>query len=344
METPSPLFAPPLALRGALPVYTPVCLADLTVPETQVTEDVLTEKIVQTFHSRADLPGVLIMKNGEISGVLPRNKLFESLGRMYGVELFLRKPVSALTEFIDTAFFSLPEESRVDEAVRSALARPPANIYDPIVVTAESGDSNLVDLHTLLLAQSRALAASNRVVDSLREVDYAVEHAQDLRAVFYQILDSLEQVVPYHSASVLLKREGQLHFEATRGRASLGGVVNLKGEVKKSAIYHSLTKMRQPLCLNDVSKVPEWDYFRHLGQPRAWMGIGLFDEKHTLGLLSVSRQTLTPFSAYERSIASAFAERISRALLREAPKPPRQKSKKKQTAKEDSEKENSGTV
>ncbi len=175
-------------------------------------------------------------------------------------------------------------------------------------------------------------------------MDYAIQHSPNRQALFYQILDALEQVVPYHSASVLLKREGELHIEVTRGRASLGGMVSLKGEVKKSGIYHSLTKMRQPLCLNDVSKVPEWDYFRHLGQPRAWMGIGLFDEKQTLGLLSVSRQTLTPFSASERSIASAFAERLGKALLQDSPPPKKKKLKKKREEESGDTNENSGTV
>ena len=71
----------------------PVSITDLSGHEFSVTPNTNTEKVVEELENQPDLPGVMIVENGRLLGVITRLKLFERLGHRFGVELFLQKPI-----------------------------------------------------------------------------------------------------------------------------------------------------------------------------------------------------------------------------------------------------------
>src|SRR5690242_948686 len=79
---------------GHIPV--PVCIGDLPMSSYSVSARTLTEAVTARMQDDNMIPGVLIMENQKLSGVIPRHKMFERLGKRYGIELFLRKPIGEL--------------------------------------------------------------------------------------------------------------------------------------------------------------------------------------------------------------------------------------------------------
>ncbi|BCY16750.1 hypothetical protein hrd7_05990 [Leptolinea sp. HRD-7] len=122
------------------------------------------QETTQLFKQYPSLPGVIVLNGEECIGMITREKCFETLGRPFGVELYLKRPLNEFIKSVNINALILPEKTPIREAVNMALIREPANLYDPIVVAlSRKKEYRLIDMRTLLKAQSDML--SNLVVE-----------------------------------------------------------------------------------------------------------------------------------------------------------------------------------
>ena len=124
----------PLAVAEPGYVSTPSVIGELLTYDYAISSDTLMNRVVKEFDKHPELPGVLIVQNGEYIGALSRRKALEELSLPYGVELFYKRPVSSLCQEINVSYSPLPARMRVEEAVRYALERPVDLQYEPLVV------------------------------------------------------------------------------------------------------------------------------------------------------------------------------------------------------------------
>jgi len=128
--------------------------------------------LTQLFKLTSSLPGAIVVDGKNCVGMISREKCFETLGRPFGVELYLKRP---LGEFINTHGSStliLPEKTPIREAVNRALQRHSEELYDPIVVSlSRNRQYRLVDMRTLLKAQSDILSDLVVEVEKLSILD-----------------------------------------------------------------------------------------------------------------------------------------------------------------------------
>jgi putative methionine-R-sulfoxide reductase with GAF domain len=289
----------------------PVCVGDLPTYHYKTHPEMTLEEVIQELTDSPHLPGVLILKNGDLIGVLPRLKIFERLGHMYGVELYLRKPVYKLEQSLQVKPYTLAGHIRIDDAVQRALNRAQESIYDPIVVIHEDNSMGLLDMHVLLLAQSQILANLSNTVGKLEQLDKAMSTSKHMEIKLQNALELLAQVVPYHQVALYLRRGKKLELLLGRG---LLPSVSEKKQYQMAAdgfIYEMLKKTRQPLSIPDVKMVAIWQDLPGLGTPRSWLGVPMVHGEHTIGLLALSRVSFSPFSKDEKDISQAFASRIA---------------------------------
>jgi transcriptional regulator with GAF, ATPase, and Fis domain len=256
----------------------------------------------------------MIIEDGRLLGIITRLKLFERLGHRFGVELFLQKPIIQLKDLIRTHAQAMPGYSRIDEAIQYALSRPAPDIYDPIVVQRSNGTMKLLDINSLLLAQSRAMASLSNVVGNLEQIDKLITAGRDKVEIFNKILQLLRQIVPYHQAGILVSDGTEMSFVAHYGYRL---APNRADGVLKSATYALIVTHRQAIYIPNAHKVPGWTGLESLGKPHAWLGVPLLDNGKSLGLLSISRNVERAFSPEERETALAFAQRITALIGRE---------------------------
>lgn len=293
----------------------PVCIADLPAHDFQVSPDTLTEDVVAVLENTSDLPGVLIVKHRKLAGFITRLKLFERLGHRYGVELFMRKPISELNRIMRTQVEPLPGNLRVDEAVQRALNRSPLDIYDPVVLEFKNQMYRILDMNVLVLAQSRTVTNLSNVVGKLGQIDALIYQDWDKAEVVARMLCLLGQVVPYHQAHVLVQDGRRLELVAAQGAPEDAGAD--WSNIQSNPIYKMMLKHRQAIYLPDTSHVPAWQGLEALGQPAAWLGVPLLDVDGAgdfLGFLSLGRNVDSPFLLDEKQTCQAFAQRMSRAL------------------------------
>ena len=289
----------------------PVSIADLPGHVFSVTPGTFTEKVVEELENRPDLPGVMIVENGQLFGIITRLKLFERLGHRFGVELFMQKPIIQLKDLVRGHTLPLQAHLRIDEAIQYALGRPPQDIYDPIVVQHDDGRMHLLDINVLLLAQSRVMASMSNIVGNLQQIDAMISTGRDRHETYEKILNLLCHVVPYHQAAILVVDESGLRFMASSGYRKHAERAD---SILKSAIYQVMVKHRQSVYVPAAHQGPAWEGLECLGLPIAWLGVPFLKNEHSLGLLSISRNVERPYSAEERETAQAFAQRIIKLI------------------------------
>ena len=292
-------------------IHLPVSIADLQGHAFSVFPSTQTEKVVAELENQAALPGVMIIEDGQLLGVITRLKLFEYLGHCLSVDVLLQKPIIQLKGLIRTHAQPLPGYFRVDEAMQYALSRPGPDVYDPIIVLHDDGAMQLLDINLLLLAQSRAMASLSNVVENLEKIDNLINSGCDRVEVFNQVLRFLRQAVPYHQAGILAIDETGIGFVAHSGYRL---TPNRADEILNSATFALIIKHRQAIYISNANNVLAWGGMETLGTPIAWLGVPLLENNQPLGLLSISRNVERAFSSDERETALAFAQRITELL------------------------------
>ena len=88
--------------------------------------------------------------------MLSRRRFLEVLSRPYGLELFLKRPITVLYEQCEVPVLKLQGNMSIVMAAQMCLQREEAALlYEPIVVEIGSNQYQLLDVHELLQAQSK---------------------------------------------------------------------------------------------------------------------------------------------------------------------------------------------
>jgi hypothetical protein len=290
---------------GNIPV--PVCIGDLPMSDYVVSQHTLTEEVASYLDANPLVPGVVVMEGSQVKSVIPRNKMFERLGRRYGVELFLQKPIFEMEQEVGAEAFLLKSHLSINMAVKLALSRVQSRIYDPIIVEFEDGSKPLLDMYVLLLSQSQLSNNLSGIVSSLNNIElmlanYHVNPASALEL----IMENLGSVVPAHHACIIL--------QPTVDSAAVihNFIVHQNEPLEINSIYRSVLTMNQPIVLEDVNMVPAWVNRDTPRNTRSWLGAPITDQRGTIGLISLARTSFSPFTNHEKEISLVFARYLGK--------------------------------
>jgi signal transduction histidine kinase len=132
-------------------------LFDLQVPDTS-----LGSEVARLFQSDRSLPGVIVTRDGAFTGIVAANQLFQRLGRPFGIEIYSTRPIRVFLESLEYLPTLLPENTTIQGAIITCLARPADHVYDPLAIMLKDGSYRLIDFLTLILKQSDLLTAAQR--------------------------------------------------------------------------------------------------------------------------------------------------------------------------------------
>lgn len=293
---------------GQIPV--PVCIGDLPLSDYTVSFNTPVEQVANHLQANLLIPGVIVMQGDRLLGVISRHKMFERLGRRYGVELFLGKLISDLLLELRGDVFSLKRQMHINAAAKLALSRSQDGTYDPIVVEYEDGSFALLDMYVLLLSQSQLLSNLNGVISSLNNIEMLLASESSDRNVLELILESLRLVVPYHEAEVIIQNQSKYEHLRSNQHVTL-----LDDLLRSNDIYRSVLSLNQPFNLEDVKIVPAWQGVHASSKIRSWMGVPVSDQNGIVGLLSLSRFSVSPFNNNEKELAQVFTRYINTFLI-----------------------------
>jgi signal transduction histidine kinase/CheY-like chemotaxis protein len=137
-----------------------------------------TSEVKERLEQQPELPGVIVM-DPHFIGMVSRDKLREHLALPFGQELYLKRPVKVLLDAINARPLVVAAEWSVAQAAEAALSRPAAMRYEPVVVSKQQGESfGLLDVHLLVLAQSRLLSRANEEIQKQKDAADAANEAK----------------------------------------------------------------------------------------------------------------------------------------------------------------------
>lgn len=120
--------------------------------------------VAQALPEQPHLPGVIITrKEGKkVVTVVSRRRFLEHIGRPYGIEVYLNRPIHLLAEAIRADYLLLDSQETILRAATIALQRPSDLIYEPIIIENPQRGRSLLDAHALLLPKHNCCAWSAR--------------------------------------------------------------------------------------------------------------------------------------------------------------------------------------
>jgi len=165
----------------------------------------------------------------------------------------------------------------------------------------------------------RSLASteeSRRLAEMLNLANRALTGTLDLTRVLERVLDYLHDIVLFDRGSVMLASGDQLEIVAARGfppdAQPLKIHVSLVGD--DNDLYRQIYLSQQALAIADVSRRADWQYVKGLPAARSWLGAPLIRAGVVIGMLSLARETLQPYTNDEMTLVMAFAGQAALAL------------------------------
>lgn len=158
-------------------------------------------------------------------------------------------------------------------------------------------------------AQQRAIEA-----ETLRHAGAAVAATLKLDEAIDSILEQLNQVVPYDSASVQLLRDGELQIVGLHGFKDPKSVYGLTFALSDDNPNSIVLDRRQTYIIKDAPKA-----FKKFKDPphnhiRGWMGVPLVIQDRVIGMLALDSHQPDRFNHEHARLATAFAAQVAIAL------------------------------
>lgn len=154
--------------------------------------------------------------------------------------------------------------------------------------------------------------------ETLRQAIAILNSSLSLKVVLTRILEQLSVAIPYDSATVQQMEEGNLVIRAARGFPDNEALVSLSFAVTANLPNALALRNRKPLALANVQE--SFPYFNELAEDYqanhivSWLGVPLLLDDTILGMITIDRNAIRPFSPDEIAMAVTFADHASIAL------------------------------
>jgi CBS domain-containing protein len=230
-------------------------LRDLALIDFQVSDTTPCENIVRRLEDDNTLSGVIVVDGlSRVQGMLTRRAILEwMLSKPYGLDVFLKRPISSMVEFHQRGFLLLPGDSDVIEAASRAFQRPEETIYDPVVVQLGSRDYRLLDVPVLLVAQAQVHLATQQKLreqqEEMQSVLVALEQEKNRSLQYAQDLERQKaEILSQNLALEVERRQAQERSEElARLNAriiEIGAVLSEKGKSTFAATFDGVEAVR----------------------------------------------------------------------------------------------------
>ncbi len=126
------------------------------------------------------------------------------------------------------------------------------------------------------------------LAETLRDTGVAITSTLDLEAVFARILDQVERIVPYDTASVFLVEGDEVHMVSRRAVDPLRFPKPAATERVKLAdfpLLQRLVETREAIVVSDTHRHPNWRIVAEY--VRSWLGAPIVNKGRVLGFLAL---------------------------------------------------------
>ncbi len=150
--------------------------------------------------------------------------------------------------------------------------------------------------------------------ETLRQATASITVTLKQDETIERILEALNRVVPYDSASVLLRHGEEMEILGGRGFENTQEIVGLRFALTNKTPNQEVFARRQPHIIFDAPL--EYEAFREPphNHIRGWMGVPLFIHDEMIGMLALDSLEPGRFTLDHARVAQAFANQVAITL------------------------------
>lgn len=200
------------------------------------------------FEQEPDLPGVIVMEDAQIFGVISRRRFYECLSKGFGQEIFLKRSIKVfISQMSGRHFLQLSFTDSVQQAMQMALSRSLDDWYEPIVVVAPGQEQPatqqffLLGFDSLLLAQFEILTIANwEIQQQALTLSEERQKGNDYAKLLEQqqgIIQERNQLLERNQAE-LLRRSQQIN-QLNQRFCKIGHLLSVEGKKAFQATFES---------------------------------------------------------------------------------------------------------
>ncbi|KPV51766.1 hypothetical protein SE17_19355, partial [Kouleothrix aurantiaca] len=184
----------------------------------------------------------------------------------------------------------------------------------------ESSLMSLLATQSALALESARLFQSEqsrrRAADTLREVAQTLTSVLALDDITQLILEQLRRVVPYDTASLMLRDDDMLVIQATRGfdEEHRLEVEQLRFDLATDKTMAHIIETRQPLVVEDAQVNPYFVPVEGTEHIHGWLGAPLLLDDEVIGLLTVDSRDVGAYDEEDAQLAFALASLAAQAI------------------------------
>ena len=164
---------------------------------------------------------------------------------------------------------------------------------------------------TFLLEQSET---RRKEAETLREATAAVSQVRGLDRTLEVILEQLERVLPYDSASIQLLHDD--YFEVVHGRGfdNPGKIIGQRFDLESTNVNEHLLETQQPLIISDVRQTQMGFNQQPHQHIRSWLGAPLQVGERLIGMMTVDSKQPNHFRPEHIALVAPFANQAAIAI------------------------------
>jgi len=154
--------------------------------------------------------------------------------------------------------------------------------------------------------------------DRLFDIGRALSSTLDRDETLQLILENLAELVAYDRGAILLERNEhtELAFVAAMGFPEGLDPLDLQVPLRASEddVFWMIHNSKQSLAISNVHKHNSWNQVDNALVTGSWMGVPLVRNEQVIGMLSLAREQVQPYSEREIMLAGTFATQAAIAL------------------------------
>lgn len=132
-------------------------LADLPNFTYHIEEHINASVLLEVLEKNPEIPGGIITHNSQVVGMFSRQKIERAKVLPSWRQYYKDYPIKKLLQTVQNPPLILADNFLINSAIKIALDRYPDEIFEPIVVLFSTGNSGLIKMTDLFLAQTYLL-------------------------------------------------------------------------------------------------------------------------------------------------------------------------------------------
>jgi two-component sensor histidine kinase len=226
----------------------------------------------------------------------------------------LSVPVASTAEASAAA---VPEES-AESGGRATLVISATGVLQRQVILVDDGARSAAQPEECTDSEAQLATLASRlqaVLASAVELDSSIH---DTQLIYHAAFENLSAAIPFDTGSIQMLDETELEIVACTGFSPENSVTGLQFPLDDRFPNYYVITGKTPLALDDIRV--DFPHFLTSegefgsGHIRTWMGVPLLDRGQVIGMITMDRNTVSPFDPDEIELAQALANHTAVAL------------------------------